>query len=55
MNVRNKIVKALATRNKESYIQAVNNRFGFKGSGTYIFTSPYVEGKAQPTTASQKK
>ena len=44
MNVRNKIVKALATRNKESYIQAVNNRFGFKGSGTYIFTSPYVEG-----------
>ena len=42
MNVRNKIVKALVTRNKESYIQAVNNRFGFKveGKGTYIFTSP---------------
>ena len=30
MNVRNKIVKALATRNKEAYIQAANNRFGFK-------------------------
>ena len=44
MNIRNKIKKASAVRNKESYIQAVNNRFGFKGSGTYIFTSPYVEG-----------
>ena len=44
MNARNKIIKASALRNKESYIQAVNNRFGFKGTGTYIYTSPYREG-----------
>ena len=44
MNIKNKIKKASEARSKESYIKAVNSRFGFKGSGTYIFTSPYVEG-----------
>jgi len=45
MNVRNKIVKALATRNKAAYIQAANNKFGFKveGKGTYIWTSEEAE------------
>jgi len=48
MNVRNKIVKALATRNKAAYIQAANNRFGFKveGKGTYIWTSEEAESTA---------
>ena len=36
--------KALALRNKESYIKAVNSTFEFKSNSTYIFTSPYVEG-----------
>ena len=48
MNVRNKIVKALATRNKAAYIQAANNRFGFKveGKGTYIWTSEKAENES---------
>ena len=48
MNVRNKIVKALATRNKAAYIQAANNRFGFKveGKGTYIWTSEEAENES---------
>ena len=48
MNVRNKIVKALATRNKEAYIQAANNKFGFKveGKGTYIWTSEEAENES---------
>ena len=38
MNAKN--TKAVAIRNKESYIQAVNARFGFKveGEGTYVWT-----------------
>ena len=45
MNIRKKNVKASAGRNKENYIRAVNNRFGFKveGKGTYIFTSEEAE------------
>ena len=45
MNIRNKNVKASAGRNKEDYIHAVNNRFGFKveGKGTFIFTSEEAE------------
>ena len=45
MNIRDKIKKASALRNKESYIQAVNARFGFKveGKGTYIWTSEEAE------------
>ena len=48
MNVRNKIVKALATRNKAAYIQAANGKFGFKveGKGTYIWTSEEAESTA---------
>ena len=48
MNVRNKIIKALATRNKAAYIQAANNRFGFKveGKGTYIWTSEEAENES---------
>jgi len=48
MNVRNKIVKALATRNKAAYIQAANNKFGFKveGKGTYIWTSEEAENES---------
>jgi len=48
MNVRNKIVKTLATRNKAAYIQAANNRFGFKveGKGTYIWTSEEAENES---------
>ena len=48
MNVRNKIVKALATRKKAAYIQAANNRFGFKveGKGTYIWTSEEAENES---------
>ena len=30
MNIRNKIKKASAVRDKEAYMQAANNRFGFK-------------------------
>lgn len=38
MNAKN--TKAVEIRNKESYIQAVNARFGFKveGEGTYVWT-----------------
>ena len=45
MNIRNKNIKASATRNKADYIQAANNRFGFKveGKGTYIWTSEVAE------------
>ena len=48
MNVRNKIVKALATINKAAYIQAANGKFGFKveGKGTYIWTSEEAESTA---------
>jgi len=45
MNIRDKIKKASALRNKEAYIQAANNKFGFKveGKGTYIWTSEEAE------------
>jgi len=45
MNIRKKNVKASAGRNKKDYIQAVNNRFGFKveGKGTFIWTSEEAE------------
>ena len=45
MNIRDKIKKASAVRDKEAYMQAVNNRFGFKveGKGTFIFTSEEAE------------
>ena len=45
MNIRNKNVKASAGRNKEDYIRAANNRFGFKveGIGTFIWTSEEAE------------
>ena len=45
MNITNKIKKASAVRDKEAYMQAVNNRFGFKvsGKGTFIFTSEEAE------------
>ena len=45
MNIRNKIKKASAVRDKEAYMQAANNRFGFKvsGKGTYIWTSEEAE------------
>ena len=48
MNVRNKIVKASATRNKAAYIQAANGKFGFKveGKGTYIWTSEEAENES---------
>ena len=53
MNIRNKIKKASALRNKESYIQAVNSRFGFKveGKGTYIWTSEEAENLTTPWKA----
>jgi hypothetical protein len=45
MNIRKKIKKASAVSDKEAYMQAVNNRFGFKvsGKGTYIWTSEEAE------------
>ena len=45
MNIRDKIIKASAIRNKAEYIQAANNKFGFKveGKGTYIWTSETAE------------
>ena len=45
MNIRDKIIKASATRNKAEYIQAANNKFGFKveGKGTCIWTSEEAE------------
>ena len=45
MNIRDKITKASALRNKEAYIQSANGKFGFKveGKGTYIFTSEKAE------------
>ena len=45
MNITNKIKKASAVRDKKDYIQAANNRFGFKveGKGTFIFTSEEAE------------
>ena len=45
MNITNKIKKASAVRDKEAYMQAANNRFGFKvsGKGTFIFTSEEAE------------
>ena len=48
MNIRNKIVKASAGRKKAAYIQAANNRFGFKveGKGTYIWTSEEAENES---------
>ena len=48
MNIRDKIKKASALRNKEAYIQAANNRFGFKveGKGTYIWTSEEAENES---------
>ena len=41
MNIRDKIIKASALRNKVAYIQSANGKFGFKveGKGTYIYTS----------------
>ena len=48
MNIRDKITKASAARKKASYIQAANNRFGFKveGKGTYIWTSEEAENES---------
>ena len=48
MNIRDKITKASALRNKEAYIQAANGKFGFKveGKGTYIWTSDLAENEA---------
>ena len=45
MNIRNKIKKASAVRDKEAYMRAANNRFGFNvsGKGTFIFTSEEAE------------
>jgi hypothetical protein len=45
MNITNKIKKASAVRDKEAYMQAANNRFGFKveGKGTFIWTSEEAE------------
>ena len=45
LNIRDKNIKASAARNKEDYIQAANNKFGFKveGEGTYIWTSETAE------------
>ena len=48
MNIRDKIIKASAARKKAAYIQAANNRFGFKveGKGTYIWTSEEAENES---------
>ena len=48
MNIRDKITKGSAARKKASYIQAANNRFGFKveGKGTYIWTSEEAENES---------
>ena len=48
MNIRDKITKASALRNKEAYIQAANGKFGFKveGKGTYIWTSEEAENES---------
>ena len=48
MNIRDKIKKASLLRNKEAYIQAANNKFGFKveGKGTYIWTSEEAENES---------
>ena len=48
MNIRDKIIKASALRNKEAYIQAANGKFGFKveGKGIYIWTSEEAESTA---------
>jgi len=48
MNIRDKIKKASVLRNKEAYIQAANNKFGFKveGKGTYIWTSEEAENES---------
>jgi len=48
MNIRDKITKASAGRKKAAYIQAANNRFGFKveGKGTYIWTSEEAENES---------
>ena len=48
MNVRNKIIKASALRNKVAYIQSANGKFGFKveGKGTYIWTSEEAENES---------
>ena len=48
MNIRDKITKASAVRKKAAYIQAANNRFGFKveGKGTYIWTSEEAENES---------
>ena len=48
MNTRDKITKASAARKKAAYIQAANNRFGFKveGKGTYIWTSEEAENES---------
>ena len=45
MNITNKIKKASAVRDKEAYMQAANNRFGFKveGKRTFIWTSEEAE------------
>ena len=45
MNIRDKITKASALRNKVAYIQSANGKFGFKveGKGSYIFTSEKAE------------
>ena len=45
MNIRDKIIKASALRNKVAYIQSANGKFGFKveGKGTYIYTSEKAE------------
>ena len=45
MNIRDKIIKASALRNKVAYIQSANGKFDFKveGKGTYIYTSEKAE------------
>ena len=53
MNIRNKIKKASAVRDKEAYIQSANGKFGFKvsGKGTYIWTSEEAESLKTPWKA----
>ena len=48
MNIRDKIIKVSALRNKVAYIQSANGKFGFKveGKGTYIWTSELAENEA---------
>ena len=53
MNIRDKIIKASAEKNKEAYIQSANGKFCFKvsGKGTYIWTSEEAESLKTPWKA----